>query len=132
MSAIEPTEWSPQDEALAFSLAKGATRAEASAEVGISVRTCYTRLHDPAFRSLVDELRTRMLSEAIGKMASAAAAAAATLAELLGDGQRAEVRLGAAKAILTSLINVQAHVELCERVAQLEALSDGRKLVEAS
>ena len=39
---------------------------------------------------------------------------------LLAEGQPASVRLGAVQAILSALIDVQAHAELSDRVTRLE------------
>ena len=46
-------------------------------------------------------------------------------------GTPATVRLGAARAILAALIDVQTHAELADRVAHLEELADAQRQDEA-
>ena len=76
-------------------------------------------------------LRQGLVTDAVGKLAGAATAAVETLRGLLAEGQPATVRLGAARAILTALIDVQTHAELADRVAHLEELADAQRQDEA-
>jgi hypothetical protein len=105
---------------LAAAVAAGQTVAEAAGAVGISARTAYRAAAEPAFKSTVDDLRRQSVSETIGKLTAAATAATQTLTELLGKRTPPTVRLGAARAILASLIDVQTHAELTARIAELE------------
>ena len=59
------------------------------------------------------------MADAVGRLAAAATSAVDTLRGLLAAGQPATVRLGAARAILSALIDVQAHAELADRVTRL-------------
>ena len=65
-------------------------------------------------------LRQGLVTDAVGKLAEAATAAVEMLRGLLAEGQPASVRLGAVQAILSALIDVQAHAELSDRVTRLE------------
>jgi integrase len=69
-----------QDDVLALALARGATRQEAGRVAGVSERTVYVRLSDPAFRPCVAEFRRAMIDGAIGKLATIADKAADVLA----------------------------------------------------
>ena len=71
------------------------------------------------------------MTDAVGRLAGAAATAVDTLRGLLAEGQPATVRLGAARAILTALIDVQTHAELADRVAHLEEQADAQRPDEA-
>ena len=55
------------------------------------------------------------MTDAVGRLADAATAAVETLRGLLAASQPATVRLGAARAILTALIDVQTHADLVVR-----------------
>jgi hypothetical protein len=57
------------DDALAAALAEGKTVRDAVVAAGVSERTAYRRLGDPAFRQKVSEIRARMLERAAGVMA---------------------------------------------------------------
>jgi hypothetical protein len=116
----QPTaDFNPRDERLALLLARGVRRVDAAREVGCGERLVYTRLGDPAFRALVAALRARMLDEACGKLADLAGEAIDTLRGLLkAEGEA--TRLGAARSLLSSLIDVQGHMELAMKLAELE------------
>jgi hypothetical protein len=117
----ESAGFSASDQRIALALAKGCTRVDAAREAGVSERLVYLRLERPEFRALVDELRTRLIGDAVGKLSAAATEAAETLKALLGASHPAAVRLGASRAILSALIEVRGHLELSGRVAEIEA-----------
>src|SRR5262245_32721008 len=91
-----------RDDALAVSLAGGATLRDAAAAAGIGERTATRRWTDAAFRRRVAELRGEMVGQALGRLADGMAPAADVLRALLGaensDGEpRSEkTRLAAA------------------------------------
>jgi hypothetical protein len=107
------------DDLLALALAAGRDVAEAAAAAGVSERTAYRRLADPAFKRRVAELRAGMVDRASGRLADGMADAAAALRDLLGhpDGR---VRLGAARAMLEAGVRVREAAELEARLAALE------------
>jgi hypothetical protein len=108
-----------QDDVLALALARGATRQEAGRVAGVSERTVYVRLSDPAFRLRVAEFRRAMIDGAIGKLATIADKAADVLGKLL-DEQAPAIRLRAASSVLEQLTRMREHVELSERLEELE------------
>jgi hypothetical protein len=116
------------DEALIAALAAGHSVTDAAKVATLARRTACRRLADPAFRLRVAEARSELLGQAIGKLAASSTEAAATLASLLDEGQAPGVRLAAARAILTTVVDLRVHEELAERVAELESrLSGGER-----
>jgi hypothetical protein len=108
-----------KQERLALFLASGKGVKAAAAEVGVGERTAHTWLDDPAFDALVGALRRRLLDEAVGRLAGAAAGAVETLVSLSRDGT-GSVQVKAALGILDMLIKVRESIDLEGRVAALE------------
>ena len=107
-------------ESLAQALAVGDSVAAWAAGNGVPCRTAYRWAAEEDLKARVRGLRQGLVTDAVGKLAEAATAAVDTLRGLLAEGQPATVRLGAARAILSALIDVQAHAELADRVTRLE------------
>ena len=111
--------WSPKQARVALLIAAGRSIKAAAAEADCGERTAHTWLEDPRFRTLVAELRGRMLDEAVGSLAEATNEAVGTLRKLLGDGN-SSVRLRAALGILDAAVRMRDHVELGARILRLE------------
>ncbi|HEX4150342.1 MAG TPA: helix-turn-helix domain-containing protein [Pirellulales bacterium] len=109
-----------KDDALALELAAGATVADAARRVGISERTAWRRLQDPAFKARVAQTRRDAFVQAIGVLQSASVKAAKTLRDLLVD-ESAGIRLRSAVAVLETASRLGELVELGERLAALES-----------
>ena len=107
-------------ESLAQALAAGGSVAAWAEGNDVPCRTAYRWAAEEDLKARVRGLRQGLVTDAVGKLAEAATAAVDTLRGLLAEGQPATVRLGAARAILSALIDVQAHAELADRVARLE------------
>ena len=105
---------------LLAALAGGATHQEAATQAGVSERTAYRRLEDPAFRQQLAEARGALITRAVGRLARDCAAAAATLAALLKANSET-ARLGAARSILELAVKMRESEELEARVTALEA-----------
>jgi hypothetical protein len=118
-------------ESLAKALAAGDSAATWAEAHHIPRRTAYRWAAEAGVKARVRGLRQDLVTDAVGKLAGAATAAVETLRGLLAEGQPATVRLGAARAILTALIDVQTHAELAGRVAHLEELADAQRQDEA-
>ena len=118
-------------ESLARALAAGDSAASWAEAHAVPRRTAYRWAAEASVKAQVRGLRQGLVTDAVGKLAGAATAAVDTLRGLLAEGQPATVRLGAARAILTALIDVQTHAELADRVAHLEELADARHPDEA-
>ena len=119
------------DAALLAALAGGASHQEAAALAGVSERTAYRRLEDPAFRQQLAGARSELIARATGRLAAACSAAAATLAGLL-KADSETVRLGAARSILELAIKLRDAEELEARIATLEEQAELRKRQEPS
>ncbi|HYH64254.1 MAG TPA: hypothetical protein VD866_06110 [Urbifossiella sp.] len=108
-----------RDDALALSLACGATVEAAARQAGVSDRTVYRRLRDPDFQKRIKEARTDLMRRSAGLLSAASGEAVRTLLALMKDSAPPAVRLGAAKAVLELGIKVR---ELAELEAEVRAL----------
>jgi hypothetical protein len=113
----EPAETS--DEILARAIAMGCTRTKAAQLAGLSIRTVYNRMLDPAFTRTVAKFRRIVVDGTVGRLARHGERAAAVLARLLAD-ENPGTRLRAAVAILQQLVAVREHGEIVARLDDLE------------
>ena len=118
-------------ESLAKALAAGDSAAAWAEAHHVPRRTAYRWAAEAGLKARVRGLRQGLVTDAVGKLADAATTAVDTLRGLLAESQPATVRLGAARAILTALIDVQTHAELADRVTHLEELADAQHPDEA-
>src|SRR5437660_10459461 len=116
------------DGELILALACGATPENAAQKAGLSVRTVYRRLAEPAFRAQVDAMRADMVRRMAGMLTATGVGALRTLSQLQESARSESVRLGAARSIVELGCKVREATELTERMAaveaQLEALLD--------
>jgi hypothetical protein len=112
------------DAALLAALTAGKATEDAAAAVGVSPRTAYRRLADPAFRQRLAEAQAQLVAQALGKVTASATAAAATLERLL-TAESETVRLGAARTILELGTKVRENSDLAARMQALEHLLAG-------
>jgi hypothetical protein len=108
------------DDALLMVLAAGGTLAAAATQAGCSERTVRRRLHDPSFRARVEEARSQMVSDAVGRLASLGVRSADALDGLLDSGVE-RVRLGAAKSVLELMLRGLEVHELARQVGEIKA-----------
>ena len=104
------------EDALLIALACGASVEQAARQSGLSSRTVYRRLADPAFRQRVLALRGDMVSRIGGTLTAAATEAVRTLLELLKSPASAAVRLGASRAVLEIGMKVREMTDVEERL----------------
>ncbi len=109
------------DERLLMALACGAAVEVAARTAGVSERTVYRRLQDPAFRGRLQEVRADMLQRTSGMLTAAGGEGVKTLLALMKETAPPAVRLGAARAVLELGMKVRDAAELAERIAALEA-----------
>ena len=109
------------EDALLLALACGATVEAAAKQCDLTDRTIYRRLQDPDFRARLQELRADMVKRAAAMLTAAATKAVQTLLSLQKESVSANVRLGAARAVLEIGIKVRELVDLESRIAALEA-----------
>ena len=91
------------DDQLFQALVSGCHIENAAAVAGISVRTAYRRLADPAFKQQLQEARQCLRESILAKLSDAGHDAVGTLWELMQTAEDEGVRLRAAKAVLDSL-----------------------------
>lgn len=108
-------------------LAKGACHRDAASGAGVDKRTIQRWLEEPEFRDDITKFRTELLTSAAGMLCSAANNAVKVLDDLLKDGSSA-IKLGAARAILDSVIRVRELTVVEGRVAELEQKLAGVRL----
>jgi hypothetical protein len=107
--------------ALVQALACGASPEAAGQKAGLSRRTVFRRLADPAFRAEVDSVRADMLRRTSDIISAAGQSAIKTLVTLQEVAASEAVRLGAARSILEIGCKVRENVALQEQLAALEA-----------
>ncbi len=108
------------EEALLMALACGSTVDSAASKSGLSKRTIYRRLEDAEFRRQLQNYRTDMVYRATGMLTAASMEAVKTLLSLLGSGNAAAARLGAARAVLDIGLKLRQASELEERMSKIE------------
>jgi hypothetical protein len=104
-----------------MALACGASPENAAHKAGLSRRTVYRRLADPAFRARITDLRADLARRAVGMITAAGLGAVKTLTTLQESATAEAVRLAAARATLDLGCRLREHVEWAERLAALEA-----------
>jgi hypothetical protein len=109
------------DLALIVALACGLSPESAAQKAGLSVRTVYRRLADPAFRAQVNDVRVDMVRRAAGMFTAAGMQAIKTITTLQESATSEAVRLGAARAIIELGCKLRETVEWAERLAAVEA-----------
>jgi hypothetical protein len=112
----------PKQEQVAVSLASGCTIEVAARQCGAAVRTIKGWLANiPDFKRRVDELRSEMTRQALGRLVDSMTSAADTLGYLSRQAKSETVRLYAARSVLELGVKLRESVELEERLAALEA-----------
>jgi hypothetical protein len=107
------------DELLVSALAAGRSVEQAAEAAGVSARTAYRRLADPAFARRLAQARDTLITSALGELVECASEAVATLRALL-QAEDERVRLGAAKGTLEQLLRLRETLTLSQRLAQPE------------
>ena len=108
------------EEPLLLALACGATVEAAARQCGLSERTIYRRLRDPAFQARLKQVRTDLVRRSAGLLSAASGEAVRTLLALMKDTAPPATRLGAARAVLELGIKVRELAELEAEVRELE------------
>jgi hypothetical protein len=111
----------PADAVIAAALASGASHARAGEAAGCSPATVKRRLAEPAFRAHVEELRSDHVGRVEQRLGRLSGRALDALEALLADADAPAQRLGAARAVLSGLLDYTAAGEVERRLAELEA-----------
>jgi len=108
------------DNAILLALACGATVENAARAAGVGPRTVHRRLESPEFARRLQAMRADMVQRTAGLLTGASMEAVKTLVELLKPSNPANVRLGAARAILEKGMEMRERADLEDRVVALE------------
>jgi hypothetical protein len=120
------------DQVLLQALACGATVENAARKAGVSERTAYRRLDDPAFMQQLQQARIDMVQRTASMLTGAGVAAVKTLVDLQHDAAvPAAVRRGAARDVLELAIKYRETAELEQRVVALEEEPTNPKLAQS-
>jgi hypothetical protein len=108
-----------KDVLLATALASGASASAAARQLEMSLSTVKRRMAERDFRDLVSELRQEMFTAALGRMTDNVTRAADTMAALLDD-ESPQMRLRAARTLVTLGMRLHEALDLTQRVHDLE------------
>ncbi len=113
------------DEALLLALVCGASVDGAAQKAGVSTRTAYRRLADPAFRARLRQAQADLARRAAGLLTAATLEAVRTLVQLQAAASPPAARLGAARAVIGLGQRLREEADLAERMAELERRLEG-------
>ena len=119
------------DDQLFQALVSGCHIENAAAVAGISVRTAYRRLADPAFKVQLQDARQSLRESILAKLSDAGHDAVGTLWELMQTAEDEGVRLRAAKAVLDSLRGFHAESPTIETTTRTRVESSRRVIERA-
>jgi hypothetical protein len=105
---------------LVAALACGASPESAAQRAGVSLRTVFRRLADPAFRAQVDAMRAELVGRQAGMFTAAGMASIKTFTTLQESATSESVRLGAARAVIELGCKLRENAVLMDRIAALE------------
>jgi hypothetical protein len=107
-------------------LLSGAGVEGAARAAGISVRTAWRWIHDPAVLARLREARKDAMNAAMARLQEAAAGAVDCLCEVQREGESESARVSAARCILEQALRAAELGDLEERLAKLETIAQGR------
>ncbi len=119
------------DDQLFQALVSGCHIENAASIAGVSVRTAYRRLADPAFRSQLQEARQSLRESILAKLSDAGHDAVGTLWDLMQSADNEVIRLRAAKAVLDSLRGFHAESPTVETTTRTRVESTQRVIERA-
>jgi type II secretory pathway component PulF len=105
---------------LVLAVACGASPESAALKAGVSRRTVYRRLKDPAFCQQVKEMRSSLVARSTSMLTAAGLGAVKTLTTLQDSAESEAVRLRAAQAVISLGHKLRETVEYEERLRALE------------
>jgi hypothetical protein len=109
------------DRALLQALAFGASVEHAARKAGMSERSAYRRLDNPAFLEQLDQLRADMVQRTAGMLTGAGMGSVKVLVDLQGDvSVPASVRRRSARDVLEMGLKFRETAELEQRLAKVE------------
>ena len=105
---------------VAAALATGETATAAAATAKVHERTVRKWLDRPEFKARVEQLRAEAVGRAVNRLSGSMTTAADALMQLVGNDDP-HIRFKAAKAVIELGVKLKEHVELEQRVKDLEA-----------
>jgi predicted transcriptional regulator len=117
---------------LALAIAAGSTATKWAREQGLEPRTVRNWARLPQCKLAVERHRRQIVDRAIGKLTRHTLAAVDEIAKLMKTGENGSVKLSAAKAILTSLMDVENHAAMMKTVNDLAARLDKLEKADAT
>jgi hypothetical protein len=99
---------------------------DAARAAGISVRTAWRWMRDPAVQARLREIRKDAMNAAMVRLQEAASGAVDCLCEVQREGESESARVSAARCILEQALRAAEVGDLEERLAKLEAIAQGR------
>jgi hypothetical protein len=119
------------DDQLFQALVSGCHIENAASIAGISVRTAYRRLADPAFNGQLQDARQSLRESILAKLSDAGHDAVGALWELMQTADDEGVRLRAAKAVLDSLRGFHAESPTIETTTRT-SVERTRRVIEGA
>jgi hypothetical protein len=99
---------------------------DAGRAAGVSSRTAWRWMHDPAVLARLREARKDAMTAAMVRLQEAAAGAVDCLCEVQKEGESESARVSAARCILEQALRAAELGDLEERLAKLEAIAQSR------
>jgi len=100
---------------------------EAAAVAGISERTLYRWLHDPAFQAELQLAQDRIVNSAIRRMSTGISAAVDCLLQIINDPDvKASSRVNASRILLGEFRHLREFADLSQRVTALEVVINAK------
>lgn len=106
-------------ERLAVAVAGGQSVRAAALELEIAERSAYRESCKPEFRQRVSEIRTELVTQALGSLAETTTAAASRLSRLVQSDDEA-IALRACTVVLDRFSKLNDSIDIRERLEQLE------------
>jgi hypothetical protein len=104
---------------VAFRIASGESVVMIARDMDIPARTIYGWLTKREYKEYIDNLRSAVLGEAMGRLVDASVAATETLVDLLHDPDPG-IRLRSSVSLIDTLVKLREHMEFYRRIRVLE------------
>lgn len=111
----------PADETFLVGLVAGKTIEQAATDAGLSERTGYRRMAEPAFRERLTRAQDDRLAATSAAVSSSMSEAMTVLRDILRDGKALHRdKVSAARSLLDFSLRFREHADLAQRLAALE------------
>jgi hypothetical protein len=114
-----PTTSAARQRLVAFRIIAGEPIVAIARDTGIAAATIYAWMSKREFREFVDNLRSAVINESMGRLVDASVRASDTLVGLL-DSADESIRLRASTSPIDTLVKLREHLEYDRRIRALE------------